>query len=68
VEAFIYLGRLGKVFALIYQRLKVGDKLLFSIEKTTGVDTRAYQLNISGRYSHHHEYLATILGIYLHYN
>lgn len=62
MDTFIYLGRLDEVFALIYQKLKTGGMLVFSTEKLVGVNERAYQLNISGRYSHHHDYLTAILG------
>ena len=61
MDTFIYLGRLDEVFALIYQRLKTGGRLLFSTEKLAGDHDLSYQLNISGRYSHHPDYLTAIL-------
>lgn len=61
MDTFIYMGQLDEVFALIYQRLKIGGQLVFSTEKLLGTNTLAYQLNISGRYSHHQDYLTTTL-------
>ena len=62
MDTFIYLGRLDKVLALIYQKLKTGGMLVFSTEKLVGTHEPAYQLKMSGRYSHHHDYLTTVLG------
>jgi len=62
MDTFIYLGRLDEVFALIYRKLKIGGMLVFSTEKLVGAHEFGYQLNISGRYSHHHDYLTAMLG------
>lgn len=61
MDTFIYIGRLDKLLALIYKTLKVGGMLIFSTEKILGAHKLDYQLNISGRYSHHHDYLSTLL-------
>jgi predicted TPR repeat methyltransferase len=61
MDTFIYLGRLDEIFALIYQKLKTGGMLVFSTEKLAGNHDLAYQLNVSGRYSHHPDYLTKIL-------
>ena len=60
MDTLIYLGRLDEVCALIHQNLKIGGQLLFSTEKLTELPD--YRLNISGRYSHHQDYLTTILN------
>ena len=60
MDTFIYTGKLDILFKLIAQRLKTSGQLLFSTEKLTG--TRDYQLNISGRYSHHSDYLSRVLN------
>lgn len=62
MDTFIYMGRLNEVFALIYQKLKTGGMLVFSTEKLVEAHERGFQLNISGRYSHHHDYLTTVLS------
>jgi len=62
MDTFIYLGRLEEVLALIRQNLKPGGILLFSTEKMSGPPGPGYQLNISGRYSHHPEYLSETLA------
>lgn len=61
MDTFIYLGRLDEIIALIHQKLKPGGLLLFSTEKLQGVPEQGYQLNISGRYSHHQDYLTAVL-------
>jgi len=61
MDTFIYLGRLDEIFAQIYKKLKTGGMFIFSTEKLAGDHERAYQLNISGRYSHHHDYLTKML-------
>ena len=62
MDTFIYLGRLDEILALIYQKLKNGGMFLFSTEKLLGTHKFAYRLNVSGRYSHHHDYLTTMLS------
>jgi predicted TPR repeat methyltransferase len=62
MDTFIYIGRLDEVFALIYKKLKAGGMLLFSTEKLVGDHELAYQLNISGRYSHQHSHLTKMLS------
>lgn len=62
MDTIIYLGRLDRIVELIYQRLKPGGMLLFSTEKLHGVHETDYQLNASGRYSHHPDYLISVLG------
>ncbi|OIR06583.1 malonyl-[acyl-carrier protein] O-methyltransferase [mine drainage metagenome] len=61
MDTFIYIGKLNEVLALIYQNLKVNGLLIFSTEKILGTHNLDYQLNISGRYSHHHDYLTALL-------
>jgi predicted TPR repeat methyltransferase len=62
MDTFVYLGRLDEVIALAYEKLNAGGLLLFSTEKLSGASDTAYHLNISGRYSHHPDYLAALLG------
>jgi predicted TPR repeat methyltransferase len=62
MDTFTYVGRLDGVLALIFQKLRPGGILLFSTEKMVGVNESAYQLNISGRYSHNHYHLTSLLG------
>lgn len=62
MDTFIYLGRLDEIFALIYQQLTIGGMLIFSTEKLVGAHQHACHLNISGRYSHRHDYLSATLG------
>jgi predicted TPR repeat methyltransferase len=62
MDTFIYLGRLDEILALIYGKLTIGGMLLFSTEKLPGATGSDYRLNISGRYSHHPDYLTTLLG------
>ena len=61
MDTFIYFGRLDKVFPLIFQELKANGMLIFSTEKLVEANEAGYQLNVSGRYSHHHDYLTTLL-------
>lgn len=61
MDTFIYIGRLDELVALIYRKLKKGGRFIFSTEKLTGFAERGFQLNISGRYSHHQDYLARLL-------
>ena len=61
MDTFVYLGRLDEVLALIHQKLRVGGMLFFSTEKLLENSGLDYQLNISGRYSHHSDYLTTLL-------
>lgn len=60
MDTFIYIGRLETICALIYQKLKIGGLLLFSTEKLT--EFSGFRLNLSGRYSHHPDYLTNILN------
>ena len=53
-DVFTYVGDLTEVFHLIKKRNKCNGCLVFSTEHT---DTGAYQLNISGRYSHSKKYI-----------
>jgi predicted TPR repeat methyltransferase len=62
MDTFVYLGQLDKVIELIYRRLNAGGMLIFSTEKLIGTAGLDYQLNISGRYSHHPGYLNKLLG------
>jgi predicted TPR repeat methyltransferase len=62
MDTLVYLGRLDEVLALIYQKLKPDGMFLFSTEKMVVVNESAYQLNISGRYSHNHYHLSSLLG------
>jgi predicted TPR repeat methyltransferase len=62
MDTFIYAGRLEEILELIYQKLKPGGKLLFSTEKLLGAYEHSYKLNISGRYSHHQDYLTAVLN------
>ena len=61
MDTLIYLGRIDEVLALIYQRLKIGGIFMFSTEKLATTNKLGYQLNISGRYSHHDGYLRSLL-------
>jgi predicted TPR repeat methyltransferase len=61
MDTLIYIGRLDKVFTLIRQCLKPGGLLIFSTEKPIAANASGYQLNISGRYSHHQDYLTVAL-------
>ena len=62
MDTFIYVGRLDEILPLIYQTLNVGGLLFFSTEKLSGSSDTSYHLNISGRYSHHPDYLTALLG------
>jgi predicted TPR repeat methyltransferase len=57
MDTFIYIGRIDEVIALIHSNLKPRGMLLFSTEKLGGAREQDYQLNVSGRYSHHPDYL-----------
>ncbi|ADE10820.1 tetratricopeptide repeat protein [Sideroxydans lithotrophicus] len=61
MDTFIYLGRLEEVAELLYQNLVPGGLLIFSTEKLSNSSGQDYRLNISGRYSHHQDYLDRIL-------
>ena len=61
MDTFIYLGILDEVLALIYRKLKPGGRLLFSTEKLAGTSEHSHKLNISGRYSHHQDYLTAVM-------
>lgn len=61
MDTLIYLGRLDEFFDLICQRLNTGGRFIFSTEKLGGAGNDAYHLNISGRYSHHPDYVARVL-------
>ncbi len=61
MDTFVYLGRLDEVVALIHEKLNTGGLLLFSTEKLVGTADLPYKLNISGRYSHHPDYLTALL-------
>jgi predicted TPR repeat methyltransferase len=58
MDTFIYIGRLDEVLVLINRNLKPGGMLLFSTEKLSDSGELSYQLNVSGRYSHHQNYLS----------
>ncbi|HEX5339211.1 MAG TPA: tetratricopeptide repeat protein [Gallionella sp.] len=62
MDTFIYIGRLDELCTLIYRNLKPGGMLLFSTEKLADAQGGGYQLNVSGRYSHHRDYLVSVLG------
>lgn len=62
MDTFIYIGRLDVVLALIHKSLKPGGMLLFSTEKSVGPREPGHQLNVSGRYSHHQDYLRELLN------
>jgi len=61
MDTLIYTGSLDELLAQIYQKLKPGGLLIFSTEKLTGAFELRFRLNISGRYSHHSDYLSAIL-------
>jgi predicted TPR repeat methyltransferase len=58
MDTFIYIGRLDEVLAQIRRNLNPDGMLLFSTEKLAGARVQDYQLNVSGRYSHHPDYLS----------
>lgn len=58
MDTLPYFGELDEVLALIRRNLETGGMLLFSTEKMSGAHESDYRLNISGRYSHHPDYLA----------
>jgi predicted TPR repeat methyltransferase len=62
MDTFIYIGILDEVLPLIYRHLMPGGRLLFSTEKLVGPREQDHQLNVSGRYSHHQEYLTASLN------
>jgi len=62
MDTFIYLGSLDEVIVLMHKRLNAGGMLLFSTERLLGGPDQAYQLNISGRYSHQQDYLIALLN------
>lgn len=62
MDTFIYIGRLDEVIPLIHRNLKPGGRLLFSTEKLAGERQQDHQLNASGRYSHHPDYLVERLS------
>ncbi|BBP00730.1 tetratricopeptide repeat protein [Sulfuriferula nivalis] len=61
MDTLIYLGHLDEIFALIHRRLKPDGMLIVSTEKLAVVNDLGYKLNISGRYSHHADYLVSSL-------
>lgn len=61
MDTLIYFGRLDTVFRLIQLCLEANGLLIFSTEKLTAANASGYQLNISGRYSHHQDYLTAAL-------
>ena len=62
MDTIIYLGRLEEILALIFNQLNAGGLFIFSTEKTSGDHQLEYQLNVSGRYSHHPNYLQNLLN------
>ena len=62
MDTFIYVGRLEEILELIHKKLNPGGRLLFSTEKLIGAHEHSYKLNISGRYSHHPDYLTEVLN------
>ena len=61
MDTFTYMGRLDEVLAQLFQKLKNGGMLVLSTEKLDENELD-YRLNISGRYSHHHDYLIKVLN------
>jgi predicted TPR repeat methyltransferase len=62
MDTFIYIGILDDVLPLICRNLRPGGRLLFSTEKLVGAREQDHQLNVSGRYSHHQDYLTERLN------
>jgi predicted TPR repeat methyltransferase len=62
MDTIVYLGRLEEIFALIFTRLNEDGLFIFSTEKISGDHELEYQLNVSGRYSHHPAYLVNLLN------
>ena len=60
MDTLIYIGKLDELFAQVFHHLKPGGLFLFSTE-TLGTGEAPYQLNISGRYSHHPDYMTQLL-------
>lgn len=63
MDTFIYIGRLDELIALIHARLDAGGRFLFSTEKLEEPAAEGFRLNISGRYSHHQDYLTRLLAL-----
>jgi predicted TPR repeat methyltransferase len=61
MDTLIYLGQLNEIFDLMHHRLKPDGMLIFSTEKLAVANELGYKLNISGRYSHHPDYLVSLL-------
>jgi predicted TPR repeat methyltransferase len=57
MDTFIYIGRLDEVLALICRNLNTGGRLIFSTERLADIGECGFKLNVSGRYSHHQDYL-----------
>ena len=62
MDTFIYLGKLDDLVVQIYDRLKAGGHFVFSTEKLADFAPCGFRLNISGRYSHHRDYLSRLLN------
>ena len=62
MDTMVYLGRLEEILALIFNRLNAEGLFIFSTEKIAGDHELEYQLNVSGRYSHHPAYLVKMLN------
>lgn len=61
-DTFNYLGELQSVMEAAFESLQPGGSLFFTVEKQSSESSnRGYQLNPSGRYSHHRDYVESSL-------
>jgi len=60
-DLFVYLGDLSDVFAKINRVLRANGLFVFSTEETTNRTDQGYKLETTGRYTHHADYLRTLI-------
>ncbi len=64
-DIFTYFGDLDKVFSALQQASDPHAHLIFSVEKAGQIPAdRGWQLGVSGRYSHDHEYIVHTAASY----
>lgn len=59
-DVFVYFGCLNEIFEQCYMHLNPNGYFLFSIERLFNDAPEGYQLNPTGRYQHHPEYINQI--------